>query len=407
MNLINLKIAWRNLWRNKKRTLITVSMITLSVALAVFMRSFQEGSYSKMIENAVGKYTGYVQVHNKDYWDDKSIDNGIEIDNNLISKIKSVSDVEGVNLRLESFALTSHGNNTKGAVIIGIIPEEEDLLGLKPRIIKGSYINSNDNAIILGSKLAGYLKVSVGDTLVLLGQGHWGQSAVAAYPVQGIVKMPSPELDRQVVFLPLKLTQNYLSFPNGITSIVVKFSDARKTQIITDDLNSKLDTTKYRAIAWQEMTPGLVQMIQSDRAGGVLMIAILYMIIVFGVFGTVLMMTEERKKEYAVMIAIGTQKTKLMSISFYETILMNSLGVITGIIITIPLLIYFSYYPIHITGKEAESFERIGIEPIMPTIISFKIFFNQILVILSISLVAYVYPMISIIKLKVIKAMKR
>jgi len=201
--------------------------------------------------------------------------------------------------------------------------------------------------------------------------------------------------------------QEYLSFPNGITSIIVKFSDARETHIITNKLNSKLDATKYSAIAWQEMTPELVQMIQSDRAGGILMIAILYMIIVFGVFGTVLMMTEERKREYAVMISIGMQKAKLLSISFYETILMNSIGIIVGIAIMIPLLIYFNYYPIHITGKGAESFEKIGIEPIMPTIISFEIFLNQILVILSISIIAYVYPLISIIRLKIVKAMKR
>ncbi len=164
MNLINLKIAWRNLWRNKKRTLITVSMISLSVALAVFMRSFQEGSYSKMIENSVGKYTGYVQVHQKEYWDDKSIDNGIELDSSLIYAIKSVNYVKEVNLRLESFSLTSHGNNTKGAIIMGIIPEEEDLLGLKAHIVKGSYFKSNDSSIILGSKLAGYLNLSIGDT---------------------------------------------------------------------------------------------------------------------------------------------------------------------------------------------------------------------------------------------------
>ncbi len=382
-------------------------MITLSVALAVLMRSFQEGSYSKMVENAVGKYTGYVQVHQKSYWDDKSIDNGIEIDSTLITKIKSVNEVEDVNLRLESFSLTSHGNNTKGAIIMGIIPEEEDLLELKPRITKGSYINSTDSSIMLGSKLAGYLKLTIGDTLVLMGQGHWGQSAIAAYPIKGIVKMPSPELDRQVVFIPLKLTQEYLSFPSGITSIVVKFTDARKTQRVTDELNSKLDSTKYRAIAWQKMAPELVQMIQSDRAGGIIMIAILYMIIVFGVFGTVLMMTEERKREYAVMIAIGMQKTKLLSISLYETILMNLIGVIIGIAITIPLLIYFIQYPIHITGKGAESFEKIGIEPVMPAIISFKIFLNQIIVILSISIVAYVYPLVSIIRLKIINAMKR
>ena len=404
---MNLRIAWRNLWRNKKRTMITVTLITLSVALAVFMRSLQEGSYARMIENAIGSYTGYVQVHQKDYWNDKSLDNGIEITDTLINRIKSVKDVEGINLRLESFSLASHGNSTKGTLIMGIVPERDTMLNIKDKMVEGSYINGNDNSVVLGSKLASYLKLSVGDTLVLLGQGHYGQTAVGAYPVKGIAKIPAPDLDRQIVFMPLKTAQEYFSFPNGVTSIVVLFKDARKTGIITDKLNSVLDTTRYRAMSWQQMTPEMVQMIESDRAGGIMMLAILYMIIAFGVFGTVLMMTEERKKEFAILIAIGTQKTKLTAISLYETIMMNFLGVLIGILITIPIVVYFMYNPLTLTGREAESFEKIGIEPIMPTMLSFKIFWHQILVILSISLVAFLYPLVTIMRLKIIRAMRR
>ena len=379
----------------------------MSVSLAVFMRSWQEGSYAKMIENAVGNYTGYVQVHQRDYWEDKTLDNGIEVNDSLLAAINRVKDVEGVNLRLESFSLASHGNFTKGTMIMGIVPEQDTMLNIRSRIIKGRFISGDDSSLILGSKLADYLKISPGDTLVLLGQGHYGQSAVGAFPVKGIAKMPAPELDRQIVFMPLKLAQSYFSFPEGITSIVVIFKDADNTRKIVEDLNATIDTTMYKAMAWQDMTPEMVQMIESDRAGGIMMIAILYMIIAFGVFGTVLMMTEERKKEFAVMIAIGTQKTKLSVISFYETMIMNSMGVIIGIVITVPMVIYFIYNPLVITGPEAESFEKMGIEPVMPTLLSFKIFLHQIIVILSISLTAFVYQLTAIFRIKVIREMRR
>ncbi len=404
---MDLLLAWRNIWRNRKRTLITVTLVTLSVTVAVFMRSLQEGSYARMIENAVGSFTGYVQVHQKDYWDDKTLDNGMTENDTLMEKILSADGVKGVNLRLESFSLASHGNSTKGALIMGIIPEKDTLMDIQSRIKGGSYITEEDSSVILGSKLASFLNVSPGDTIVLLGQGHYGQSAVGAFPVKGIAKIPAPDLDRQIVIMPLKLAQNYFSFPNGLTSIVVLFDDPQRTQVITDKLNATLDTTSYKALSWQKMSPEMVDMINSDRAGGIMMIAILYMIIAFGVFGTVLMMTEERKKEFAVMVAIGMQKTKLATISFLETILMNSIGVIAGIAITIPIILYFMYNPLMMTGKEAESFEKLGIEPIMPTIMSFKIFFHQILVILSISLVAFMYSLISIMRLKIIKAIRR
>jgi len=405
---MNLTIAWRNIWRNKKRTLITITSVSFAVVMAVFTRSFQEGSYAKMIENAVGQFSGYVQVHQKDYWNDKTLDNGIVLNDSLINTILSVPDVEGVNLRLESFSLASYGKNTKGAMIMGVEPEAEDkMIGLRSKMIKGSYFNKEDKSVIIGSKLSEYLGLTVGDTIVLLGQGHWGQSAIGAYPVKGIVKIPSPEIDKQILFMPLPLAQEFFSFENGVSSIVVKFQDATETKKITKLINKKLMNSDYNAIGWREMMPEMVQIIQSDRAGGIFMIAVLYMIIAFGVFGTVLMMTEERKKEFAVMVSIGTQRAKLMMISIYETLLINSLAILLGVIITIPIIIYYSHHPIRMTGESAKSIEKLGIEPVMPTLMDASIFLHQIEVILIIVAVASIYPLISIAKFNVIKSLRR
>jgi ABC-type lipoprotein release transport system permease subunit len=325
---MNFKIAWRNIWRNRKRTFITISSVMLAVVLAVFMRSFQEGSYLKMIENAVGQFTGYVQVHQKDYWDDKTLDNGIEINDTILQRIKSVKNVTDYNLRIESFSLASFRNNTKGTIVMGVEPVKENkMLNIKSRIIKGEYFSENDNSLVIGSKLAQYLDIDINDTLVLMGQGHWGQSAIGAFKIKGIVKMPSPTIDRQIVFMPLKLSQEYFSFDNGATSIIVQFADNSLTETITNELNAKIDTSNYRAMTWQEISPEIVQQIQSDKSSGIIMIGILYMIIAFGIFGTVLMMTEERKKEFAIMIAIGTQKSKLIIISIYEALFINLIGV--------------------------------------------------------------------------------
>jgi ABC-type lipoprotein release transport system permease subunit len=405
---MEIRIAWRNIWRNKKRTLITITSVSFAVVMAVFTRSFQEGSYAKMIENAVGQFSGYVQVHQKNYWNDKTLDNGIVLNDSLIKSILSVSGVEGVNFRLESFSLASYQKNTKGAIIMGIDPDDEDkMIGLRSKMIKGNYFNKNDKSVLIGSKLAQYLGLTVGDTIVLMGQGHWGQSAIGAYPVKGILKIPSPVIDKQIIFMPLPLAQEYFSFNNGITSIVVRFKDATETEKIVTELNKKLKNTDYSAIGWREMMPEMVQIIQSDRAGGIFMIAVLYMIIAFGVFGTVLMMTEERKKEFAVMVSIGTQRTKLMLISIYETLLINSLAIVLGIIVTIPIIIYYSHHPIRMSGESARSIEKLGIEPVMPTLMDASIFLHQTEVILIIVAVASLYPLIAIAKFNVIKSLRR
>ena len=405
---MNIQIAWRNIWRNRKRTYITISSVILAVVLAVFTRSFQEGTYAKMIENAIGQFTGYVQIHQKDYWDDKTLDNGMVVSDSLLQTILSTPHVHDVNLRLESFSLASFQNSTKGTMVMGIDPEKEDkMIGLRSKITEGEFIDADDNSILIGSKLAEYLKIGVKDTIVLIGQGHWGQSAIGAFPIKGIIKMPAPDIDRQIIFMPLALSQYYFSFENGVSSIVVKFSDAMETSNIVESLNARLDSEEYKAMSWQEMSPEILQQIQSDKVSGIFMIAILYMIIAFGVFGTVLMMAEERKKEFAVMIAIGTQKSKLLLQSFYETLFMNSLGIIIGIAFTVPLVIYYHHYPIRMTGEAAKSIEKLGIEPVMPTILSMSIFVNQIVVILVITGLASLYSLFSIKKMSVIKSLRR
>lgn len=405
---MNIKIAWRNIWRNKKRTLITISSVTLAIVLAIFMRSFQEGTYNVMVENAVGKFTGYVQVHHKDYWDDKSIDNGLEINEQLQKDIINTANVQGISSRIDGFALASFGKNTKGTMVMGIEPLKEDkMLSLKEKIIEGEYFNSESESLIIGSELASFLGVSIGDTLVLMGQGHWGQSAINAYPIQAIIKMPSPVIDKQIVLMPIGLARQYFSFENGATSIVVQFDDPDLTSDVCQELNSTIDTTQYKAMAWQKMSPEVVQQIDGDRAGGYIMIAILYMIIAFGVLGTVLMMAEERKKEFAVMISVGMQKTKLMIITFYEAMLMNILGILAGIVLTIPLVYYYKVNPMRLQGEMAESMEQFGIEPVLPTLIDVNIFINNSLIILVITIVAAIYPLYTILKMNVIKSLRR
>ncbi len=114
-----LKLAWRNIWRNRKRSIITATSILIAVFLSLLMRSMQLGMYKHMIDNVVGSYTGYIQIHNKGYWDERSIDNAVTINDSLINKIKALKGVKEVLPRLESFGLLSAGDLTKVISING------------------------------------------------------------------------------------------------------------------------------------------------------------------------------------------------------------------------------------------------------------------------------------------------
>ncbi len=120
------KLAWRNIWRNKRRTLITTASIFFGVLLSAFMTSMQEGSYSQYITSIVNSYSGYLQIHKKGYWDDKIINNSFVFDKNIESKIKNVKEITIYTQRFETYSLASSEEITKGVMVIGINPEKEN-----------------------------------------------------------------------------------------------------------------------------------------------------------------------------------------------------------------------------------------------------------------------------------------
>ena len=174
-----LTLAWRNIWRNKRRTLITIGSITFAVVLACIMRSMQLGSYERMIDNSVRFFTGYIQVHKNGFWDDKTIDNSFTPGDELIGQIEQLPNVEAVVPRIESFALASYEMQTKGAMVLGIDPDREDFLTEvnKSRLTEGEPLKADDDGALIGKGLAEYLKMDIGDTLVLISQGYHGANA--------------------------------------------------------------------------------------------------------------------------------------------------------------------------------------------------------------------------------------
>jgi ABC-type antimicrobial peptide transport system permease subunit len=173
-------------------------------------------------------------------------------------------------------------------------------------------------------------------------------------------------------------------------------------KMVTD----QLDDEQYTVMSWQAMNKELLQMIETDNAGGVIMIGILYMVIAFGIFGTVLMMTNERIREFSVMVSVGMQKSKLAAVVIIELLILTSLGVVGGIAISLPVMIYFVYNPIQLSGAYVEVMEEFNFEPVMPMSMDTDIFVMQAIAILILSLIAMSYPTIKILKLNVVEGLR-
>ena len=402
-----LQLAWRNLWRNKRRTLIASASILFAVVFALLMRSMQEGSYDYMVDASVSMYTGYIQVHAKEYWDKRSIDKSMELSQTRIGKIDSVKHVTLVTPRLESFSLISYGNVTKVASIVGIHPElENKMTDLKSKLISGKYLTEKSRGVMIAKGLATLLKVGIGDSVVLYGQGYHGVTAAARVEVEGIVKFTLPALNKTMVYLSLDYSQWLYAAPNRVTTLSIMIDEAKKINEVHVAVR-KLFDEKYEVMMWSELMPELVQSIEIDNAGGIIMLGILYVVIGFGIFGTVMMMTAERTKECGILISVGMKKWRLSYVSFLQSLFLSFIGVLAGIIVSIPILYYLKQNPIPLTGEMADVMLKFGLDPIIPFRFAANIFVDQFLTVLVIAMISALYPLSYIRKLNPVKAMRK
>ena len=402
----NIKLAWRNLWRNRRRTIIAISSVVFSVLLASWMRSMQEGSYDSMIDNSVKFYSGYLQVQDTAYWEERTLDNSFEVSEQLESDIRNIKDVTLVSNRMESFALAANHLKSKPAMVMGIEPEAEDqITKISKKIKTGRFLKSGDKGAVLGKGLAEYLNLGVGDTLVMISQGYHGISASGLFEIIGIMAHPNPEFDKRLVFLEIEAARNFYSAYGLSTSLVVMTDDHYKLKHIQKDI-AKLLPENNTVMTWNEMQPEIEQLIESDRGSGMIMLGILYMVIAFGMFSVVLMMVKERYREFGVVHAVGMQKTKLSEVVFFETIFIGLIGCIVGLAISYVFCLYFYYNPIPLSGEMAKATEQYGMEPYMYFSMKASLFYSQMILVFFISVFISIFPVYNISRLKITEAMR-
>lgn len=468
----NLTISWRNLWRNRRRTLITSASVFFAVIFALFFRSLQLGSYDKMFRNVIESYSGYVQVQHKEFWDEKIVDNSFPFTPGLETLIGADENVIATVPRFESFALASSGNQTKGVVVMGIDPHKEEYLSriserlvqyrLTPEVISimkkdtripgkvielmalyenNSYTGSSrlqydlgisdkeapdlmpiieeysrftngqihmgEPGVWVGDKLSEYLKLGIGDTLVLISQGYHATTAAGKYEIKGIVKIPLPDIDNKIVYLPLDICQGLFNAGTNLTSLALHVN-SNKDQSLSETVDriTKILPEELRVMGWKEMNEVLLSQIEADNRSGMIMIGILYLVIAFGVFGTVLMMTAERRREFGVLVAIGMQKRKLASVVTLEMLYVGFLGILSGCAVAIPSILYGVNHPLVFKGEFAKMFEDYGMEPVMAFQGIDFYFLWQIFIVSLMVLIAIGYPVRKIFGLQVVNALR-
>ncbi len=401
-----IKLAWRNIWRQKRRTFLTAAALALALFLSLLTRAMQEGSYAISIDHAARFYTGLIQIQHPDHAESLSINDLLPMTERFIRPLAEHPDVTYRLPRLESFALAAAGDRSKGVMVMGAVPEQEDAYShLGEKLISGTFLAADDRQVLVGETLAQYLRVQIGDELILYGQGYRGQTAAGLYQVKGILHFPMPQLDSQLVYMPLRLAQELYSTGEQVTAWVLHTKELNRLEQTADELSIEYaDLANVRD--WQELAPEMAQQILLDKVSGIIMLYLLYGVVGFGLFATILMMTLERQREFAVMLATGMLRIRLLQLIAIESLFIAGLGILLGSSVCVPVLTYLYFYPIEMTGDAARMMVESGFEPILPVLLTSSLFINQIMAVLILLAVSLIYPMFRIFRLRLADALK-
>ncbi len=407
MKSFTVQMAWRNVWRNPRRSVLTLSAIAFATLILIFMLSWQFGSYDTMINSAVSVHTGHLQVQAEGYHDKRRMGQVVEDPAAVVRVLERTPGVAAHTARAGAFSLVSTEDRTYAAMVVGIDPEREKSVStLKSIVRRGSFLSPEDDYhVLIGALLARNLKVDIGDEIVLLGQGRDGSIAASAVLVKGVFKSGQDDFDRTFVQVPLAAFQEIYSMRGAVHEVVVLCSGLDAVPRVKARLSSEPDLSGrgLAVLDWKELMPGLVQSIQMDLVSGFIFYAILILVVAFSVLNTFLMAVFERKKEFGVLLALGSSPGRVSRMILSECGVLTGLGIFAGILLGAAVTLYFQSKGIAFSGTE-ELLRQFGLPERMYPRLSLLSAVAGSAVVLIITSFAVIYPALKVLKLRPVEA---
>lgn len=405
------KLAWRNIWRNRRRSIITISAIAFSVLIVTLSRSLQYGTYDTMEAMAVRLYNGEIQVHRAGFQEEQTLSYWLRQDEENWSEILNEHpEFVGLSKRITAFGLISTDSASAGALIIGIEPESEGQITQFSKMVRyGHRLAADaDHEVLVGVTLAKNLRASLGDTLVVLTQGYQNQMGADVYVIRGLLSAGNADVDRGIMVMPLQNAQDLFSLYGGVTQVIYATNNFRKAEERSRILTNDFSDDNIEVLSWEEMMPDLKQLIVLDNVSGAIYLAFLLVVVGFEIFNATMMSVMERTKEFGVMESIGMKPGQITTLVLMESTTKVLLAVIIGLLLAVVGIIYFIHFPIALSEQLQEAYASYGFTFDSLVFASrARVFIEPFVSILIISLLALFFPIYRTRQLSPIEALRR
>ena len=391
-------LAWRNLWRHKRRTLITASSIAFGVLLAVTFTGAGDYFHTRMIDAGANMGMGHITIAARDYNRAPSSQKLIQGANTLQSLIASLPEVKSVVARIQGQAMFASARKSVGGTFIAIDPAKENANNnlFIQSLIDGEMLSTtNGKGIVMGVDLARKLKLNLGKKVVYTTTDINGDIVSAVARVSGIFKTGVAEVDGAMALLPMQSIQKVLGYTSDEVSLIaVSLVDQRISHDLGGRMQGQPEFEHVEVLNWQQTQPDLAGMIAVDKSANRISQLMISLLIAAGILNTMLMSVLERIREFGVMMALGMSPRSLFSLVILESFWLAVIGLIIGVIVTIPWYLYMAETGIDLTSAYGDDFSFGGV--LLDTVFKIRLFKESIIGILiglfGLALLSGVYP---------------
>lgn len=360
----DLTLAWRNLRRNRRRTLLSAGGIGFASALLVFVLSMQASQYQLMLRASVNSGTGYLQVQAEGYQEESRMWLVLPEPAEVTRVLRAEPRVTAVTMRSEAFSLLASAEHAQGALVIGIAPETEAAVSnIAGGVRRGAFLAPGDFAEgVIGALLARNLEVDVGDAVTVLGSARDGSVAAGEVVIKGVFETGQPDLDRSILYVPLEYFDEVYRMSGAVHRVIARSDSLWNLGPVAERVTAALADHGMSGhppvtLTWRQLLPGVFEAIQLDMTIGGFMYLILVLVVAFSILNTFVMAVFERTREFGVMLAIGTTPWRLVRVLMLESGMLTLLGVAGGIVLGVIVTMVFADVGIYL-GREAADFMR-------------------------------------------------
>ena len=401
-------MAWRNVWRYRRRSLLTVLTIALGLAFNILMRAIGDGFHEQMVDNSVRAGIGHIEIHRSGYQHDPGLLKTLPDVQLLERVVPQTPHLRGYSFRVLGDGLASTADNSAGVSIVGIVPQAERTVTTIDRaVIAGNFLDDGmSRPVLIGERLSQSLGARLNDKVVLMVQAADGSMGAQLFRVAGIFRSGSPDLDRGVVYLLRKDAQSLFSLAGGMTEAALLLDSSESVAAAQQFLTSRLSGAPVEVLPWYVVEPFLRQFIELDDAFFYIIVLILFIVISVGILNTVMMSVFERVREFGVMMALGAKPRQVVRLVVLEAAVLAVLGVALGALLGSVSTIVFAYTGIDLS-RYAAGASALGITTtvIYPELTPRNLIFSDLSVVVVVLLVA-LYPAIKAARLKPVEAIR-